>query len=226
KLEILVTESDGSKLEDPENLKKLQKVSLYMDGKSLKNILDLEVYYELDSVCKQNELDLLRMDKYKPLMVLITLAYQANKKFGVVADGVETHFTKKAVNDSKSLLYLESFEEILNFFDKAGEGNENEFIHYLINNIAEISKGFDEMVRTLKDGSSALIISQIEELTHNYPATYKLLVADRNKNWIPQLDSFLKTPEVEFVLLGALHLHGPDGVLQQMKNLGYKVEQL
>jgi uncharacterized protein YbaP (TraB family) len=36
----------------------------------------------------------------------------------------------------------------------------------------------------------------------------------------------MQTPEVEFVVVGAMHLPGPDGILQQMKDKGFNVNQL
>jgi hypothetical protein len=40
------------------------------------------------------------------------------------------------------------------------------------------------------------------------------------------IENYLKTPEIEFVLVGAMHLYGPDGILRKMKDKGYKVKQL
>ena len=45
-------------------------------------------------------------------------------------------------------------------------------------------------------------------------------------NWIPHFEDYLKTPQVEFVIVGAAHLYGQDGVLQLMKDRGYKVQPL
>ena len=54
---------------------------------------------------------------------------------------------------------------------------------------------------------------------------YKSLIADRNDAWLPKIEAMLKTREVEFVLVGALHLAGDDGLLSQLATRGYKVRQ-
>ena len=40
------------------------------------------------------------------------------------------------------------------------------------------------------------------------------------------LEDYLKTPEVEFVIVGAAHLVGSEGVLNKLKQKGFKVSQL
>ena len=50
---------------------------------------------------------------------------------------------------------------------------------------------------------------------------YDALLVQRNKNWLPQLEQMLATPEVELVLVGALHLAGEANVLQLLREQGY-----
>ena len=59
-----------------------------------------------------------------------------------------------------------------------------------------------------------------------YPEIYKKVLVDRNNNWIPLIDAYFDTESVEFVLVGALHLHGPDGILNLLKESGYSISQL
>jgi hypothetical protein len=56
------------------------------------------------------------------------------------------------------------------------------------------------------------------------PNAYQALVVDRNKKWLPQVMEMFKTPEVEMVLVGSLHLSGSDGLLAQLKKSGYQVK--
>lgn len=53
---------------------------------------------------------------------------------------------------------------------------------------------------------------------------YEALVIERNRKWLPQIETMLTTPEVEMVLVGTLHLSGKDGLLEQLKKAGYKVK--
>ena len=59
-----------------------------------------------------------------------------------------------------------------------------------------------------------------------FPELYKSLLVDRNVSWLKYIERMLTTADVEFVLVGALHLIGEDGVLQQLKARGYAITRL
>ncbi len=59
-----------------------------------------------------------------------------------------------------------------------------------------------------------------KEMRKEYPDIYQKMIVDRNENWISQIESYLDNEPVEFVLVGAMHMHGPDGVIRMLKKKG------
>lgn len=224
--EILVTELDLKEMTSPVNMGKLQKMMMYDDERTLKTVLNEEVYSELDSVCRQFGINLVMMDKFKPSMVIMTLTFQALNKIGVKSEGVDIYFGNKAVTDNKSCLFLETFDEQLNFIENMGKGNEDEFVMYSVKDLEEYLSGFGDLIEEWKIGNNELIMSQLNDYEQDYPGIYKTLLVERNNNWIPQIEGFFETPEVEFVLFGAMHLYGSFGILQQLQSRGYNIRQL
>jgi hypothetical protein len=55
---------------------------------------------------------------------------------------------------------------------------------------------------------------------------YQRLLVDRNRNWLPTLEALFSRRGRAFIVVGAAHLVGPDGLLQMLKAKGYAVEQL
>ncbi|MFQ3190047.1 MAG: hypothetical protein ACI936_001177 [Paraglaciecola sp.] len=55
---------------------------------------------------------------------------------------------------------------------------------------------------------------------------YQDLLVTRNINWLPKIVNMLSDQPIEFVLVGALHLAGPDSVLAKLKAKGYKIKKL
>jgi len=51
-------------------------------------------------------------------------------------------------------------------------------------------------------------------------------VSDRNKHWVPQIESLLKDKNNYFVVVGALHLVGNGGLLELLRKDGFKPEAL
>jgi hypothetical protein len=48
-----------------------------------------------------------------------------------------------------------------------------------------------------------------------------MLVSDRNKRWIPQIEKLLHGNQDYFVVVGALHLVGDGGLLELMRKDGF-----
>jgi uncharacterized protein YbaP (TraB family) len=52
-----------------------------------------------------------------------------------------------------------------------------------------------------------------------------MLLADRNKKWIPLIEDLVKE-QTTFIAVGSGHLASETGVIQLLRNAGYKVEPL
>ena len=55
---------------------------------------------------------------------------------------------------------------------------------------------------------------------------YRRLLLERNQAWLPKLEALFARKGRSFVVVGAAHLVGPDGLLTMLKSKGYTVEQL
>jgi uncharacterized protein YbaP (TraB family) len=55
---------------------------------------------------------------------------------------------------------------------------------------------------------------------------YERLVVERNRAWLPQIEALLTRPTPAFIVVGAAHLVGPDGLINTLKAKGYTVQQL
>ena len=63
-------------------------------------------------------------------------------------------------------------------------------------------------------------------MNRDYPKMYDALITARNNAWMLELTTLNDDTDKEFVLVGALHLNGQVGLLNQLRILGYNVEQL
>ena len=79
--------------------------------------------------------------------------------------------------------------------------------------------------RRLAAGDTATLEKSVRTSFANYPAAYTSLIAERNRNWIPQLQMCLSSPTPCFVVVGAAHMVGPDGLLALLQQKGYRIEQ-
>ncbi len=55
---------------------------------------------------------------------------------------------------------------------------------------------------------------------------YSLSLRDRNRNWLPKIEALFERPKPAFVVVGAAHLVGPDGLISMLKAKGYTLTQM
>ena len=61
-----------------------------------------------------------------------------------------------------------------------------------------------------------------------YGSLYQRINVDRNQAWIPQIARLLDDSHSDdaLVVVGTMHLLGPDGLVSQLQSKGYRVERL
>ena len=57
----------------------------------------------------------------------------------------------------------------------------------------------------------------------DFPESYDILLTQRNNAWMKKIPLFIKDKQVEFVLVGLMHLAGKNGLINQLKSKGFKV---
>lgn len=94
---------------------------------------------------------------------------------------------------------------------------------------AEAGPGsIESMHRAWRSGDGDALWRQMgADLEREHPALYRRINVDRNEAWLPQLEARLARPEGDtLVVVGALHLLGPDGLVERLRAKGYKVERV
>jgi len=52
------------------------------------------------------------------------------------------------------------------------------------------------------------------------------IYGQRNRSWIPRIEGYLGSGQTHFVVVGAGHMGGSDGLLSLLRARGCKIEQL
>jgi uncharacterized protein YbaP (TraB family) len=226
KSEVMVFETDIKKLEDPKFAQSMLFKAMYQDGRTLKSVLSPKVYESLKTACTNANLPIENLAQFKPSMVILLITMEKMKELNITEEGIDKYFDKKAIADKKEILALETVEEQINLLTTMGDGNEDEFVKHSLKDIDEWDTEMAKLTAAWRSGSSKEMNKQLDEMKKEYPALYTAMLVDRNNKWMPQIDGFLDSKTVEFVIVGTLHLHGTDGLLALLKAKGYTVKQL
>jgi len=221
---MLVIETDVERLADADVAQYLMANTFLPGNKNLRSILDSRTYELLDAAFREYGQRLDVYGRLKPSMVVNYLALLQMQKMGFVEEGVDFYYLKKAKDENKPVGYLESIETQIDLIVTMGEGYENDFVRYSLYDMESTETELLSLLDEWKNGGSSKTEETLLEMRDEWPQIYKTVITDRNSAWMPQIERYLASGNVSFVIVGLAHIHGPDGLLQQLKNAGYKVE--
>lgn len=220
-------ETDLSAMSDLSVQTQMLQQLTYQDGRSLKGVLSNEAYAALSDYTNEVGASLMMMEKFKPGMVVSTLQVMEFYRIGFTPEGVDAYFNARAISDAKFIGQLETVMEQIGFLASMGEGNESEFILLSLRDLEETADLMDGMIAAWRSGNNSELADLfVKEMKNEAPELYNSLLRQRNLNWIPQIDQMLRDNGTEFVLVGAAHLVGDEGLLKLLEAKGYQVTQL
>ena len=225
--DAVVFETDIAAMSDMATQARMLARMSYTDDRTLESVLNEEAYAELQSYTAEIGLPLMMMQKFKPGMVVTTLQVFEFQKLGFTPEGVDAHFYARAAGDGKPVLGLESLEEQIEFLATMGEGNESEFILISLADLENTEETMEGMITAWRSGDTRQLTEMfVADMQAQSPEVYETLLRGRNLDWLPKINAMLQDDGTEFVLVGAAHLVGDDGLVTLLKGEGYQVEQL
>ena len=221
---VLVLEADIERLAD-ENVTQYLMTQAFLPGdQTLSSILDSDIYELLAAACNEYGFSVDEISKLKPSMVINILTVLQFQKLGFVQQGIDAYYLEKAKNQRKAISYLESIEFQIDLLVTMGDGYENDYVLYSLQDMENVEKDFLPLLDEWKKGISSEMEASLTEMREQSPDLYKTMVTDRNAAWMPQIEEYLASGKVYFVIVGSAHLHGPDGLLWQLEASGCAVE--
>lgn len=199
----------------------------YQDGRSLSTVLDAESFAALSEYLSTSGLPVAMVQTFKPGLLISTLSVLEFQKLGFTPQGVDAYFYNRALGEGKPRGQLESIDEQIAMLASMGEGYESEFVLYSIRDFKDLPNAIERMLTAWRDGDvDSLYAEFVVPMLAQAPDLYDSLLVRRNNNWIPQIEGMFDQEGTEFVLVGAAHLVGEHGVVQQLEARGYTVTQL
>ncbi|CAA0124580.1 Uncharacterised protein [BD1-7 clade bacterium] len=199
----------------------------YPPNENLKQHLNKRAFRALSAYCRSVDIPVESLLKMRPGLVVSTISITELQKLGADQDGVDTWFSAKAWRDGKAVEGLETVEQQIEFLANLGTGNESRIILQTLEELEQLPGELNALTSAWRKGDLALLDELvIAPMKKDYPQVYEQLLLKRNQQWLPLLEGFLASDRVEFVLVGAAHLAGDKGLIEQLRKRGYQVEQL
>jgi len=227
KADQLYFETDIAGLSDMSVQARMLKELTYTGDQSLRTVLDDNTYKALSDHLGTIGIQIQMLEKFKPGLLVSTLQVFEFQKLGFTPQGVDAYFNTLAIGDGKALGELEPIDAQIGYIAEMGEGNESEFIRLYLEDLDEMDESMIQMINAWRSGDDELLDTLfVSDMKVGHPELYNSLLVQRNLNWMPIIESMFLDADTEFVLVGAAHLVGEDGLLSMLRKKGYEVQQL
>ncbi len=222
----LVEEVDLDEMNDPTQMMAALAKAMLTDGKTLDQLVSPQTYAEVKKRAESYGLPMLALQRMKPWLVAVTLMAPTLQASGFKPElGVDKHFFDRAKEKGLKRQALETLAYQLDRFDQMSPKLQEEMLEATLEDLDTQVSGVKEMVRAWTSGD----VTTMERLTLTAfvqsPELYQRLLLERNQNWVPHVEKCLTDNAGCFVVVGAAHLVGRDGLPTLLAKKGYKVTQ-
>lgn len=222
----LVEELDLDESNDPTLMMAALSRAMLTDGKTLDQLVAPEVYAELTRRAEKTGLPMIALQRMKPWLAAITLMAPTLQAAGFKPElGVDRHFFDRAKALGMKRQPLETLAYQLDRFDQLSPRLQEDLLKTTMEDLDTTVTGVKEMAQAWSVGNVAAIEKLALAALQESPELYKRLLVERNVNWVPHVETCLKQKAGCFVVVGAAHLVGPDGLPALLTQKGYKVTQ-
>lgn len=195
-------------------------------GRTFDQVVSKETAELLSERLKDSPMVLTLVRTMKPWMIDVVLSALQAQKMGLDPDlGLDQHFYDKAKAAGRKIVGLETALYQLDRLDTLPLEVQERMLRRTLEELDTAGEMLGNLLAVWKQGDAAGLERLMRDEYAANPEVYQSLVVDRNRDWMPQLDACLTERLSCFVVVGAAHVVGPDGLLTMLRRKGYRVEQ-
>lgn len=227
--ELVAFEVSPEEMTSPELGMEMMQAAMAPEGGSLKTAIDAETWKRLQDYTSSRGLPLEQFQNFEPWFVALVVSLAEMGRVGYdPAQGLDQQLIARAAGAHKRTLGLESGASQIAVLDGMSALEQQQSLAEALD-AAEDSSELDELHAMWRNGDDVALEAKLTvEFRKSYAQLYQRINVDRNQAWLPKLSAMLDDSHSDdaLVVVGAMHLIGPDGVVSRLRAKGYKVERL
>jgi uncharacterized protein YbaP (TraB family) len=140
--------------------------------------------------------------------------------------GVEMTITARASADDKPIEGFETVDEQLAFLDGLPLDAQRSMLLQTLIDSAALAESIDDMIDAWHNGDTEALEDGLLSSLEKQPELSDALIRNRNLRWAETIATWLDDERDYFVVVGALHLVGENGVPALLADRGIGIHQL
>lgn len=228
--ERVVFEVDPAALSDPALGMRMAQLAMSPRSAALVEVAPEPLLERLRALLGSMSLPASQLEQFEPWFVSLAVVSSLGQQMGFAAEqGLDRYLMAEAAKAGKPTGGLETIDSQLAALDGTPVAEQLVSLEEYAAEDANLRARLDELHAAWRRADVATLQRLTrEDMQAKTPETYRRLNVDRNRAWMPQVRAMLdgNSREDVLVVVGALHLLGPDGLVEQLQSAGYRVERI
>jgi uncharacterized protein len=225
--DLLVEEIDLGEMMATENQMNMLVAGMLPSGQTLDKVITPATMAAVTKRVEALGMPVEPLKRFKPWLLSLTLLGMEWQKAGFDAElGLDKHFYDRARADKKPVQALETVAFQISRFDEMTAEEQDLLLAETLKELDTQKSAVTTLADAWKAGDAATIEKIVLQDLKSDPRLYRRMLVDRNRDWLPKLEATVARGSKAFVVVGAAHLVGPDGLLAMLTAKGYSIEQL
>jgi len=228
--DYLVVEADISKADTEETQQIVMQKIMYTDGTKLQDHISPEAYKQVEKLVASFGMPAGAFDGIKPWNIALMLDVLKMQDASYVGElGIDQYFLNQANASKLPILELESVESQLDMFNSFSSKVQEEMLTSSIANFYadDVQSGGIQQLSEMWMAGDDKQLLDFTESTNGNEEVSKAMLGDRNIAMAGKIKGYLEGKESKtyFVIVGAAHFLGDDGIVSLLEKEGFKVER-
>lgn len=228
--EAVAFEVPPAEMESPELAKQMMRAGILPEGQTLQSNLSAAAWHRLDLYCSKNGLKVQDMQRFAPWFMSLMMSLREMQRLGFDPKlGLDRNLMARASSSNKPTSGLETAADQIGVLSGMALPTQVQLLEEALDEAQSPNGNMESLHQDWRRGDAKAIESaMVLQLRDKYRQLYQRINVDRNRAWMPKLVAMLDRHKRDDVLIvvGSLHLVGPDGLIEQLRAKGYTVQRL
>ncbi len=226
KSNVLVVEVDLRRVDQSKLQGLLFANGLYPLEDSLWNHVSADTHQRVVEFCQQHGLDAEAFARMKPWLAAFATSFLPSAAMQQnLAPGIDKYFLDQA-GDRMRVEPLESAEYQMRVISSLPDTEQERNLRGAVENAGQNVEELAQLQTLWLEGEAEKLEGYLAGAMRDDPEYEKRVFRDRNPRMAERAEQCLKSRDRCFIVVGAGHMVGKDGVVHLLRERGYKVEQV
>lgn len=221
----LVEEVETADAGDPQMLAAVMARGLYPPGDSLERQVPPDLWALVAERATRTGLGVDTVRRMRPWLAGLTLVALDLQRAGFDPEhGIDRYFRRRAADRGTTFVALETAAEQIDYLAGFPPEVQEDLLRSSLEDAALQIREVGALVAAWRTGDVPALEGLLLEAFRTAPEVYETLLVERNRRWMPALEKCLAQGGC-FIVVGAGHMVGEEGLVALLRERGYTVRQ-